>query len=99
MYDKLPERSPPEVQRRSACGLLLQLKALGIGSLSNFSLLSPPSHLSLARGMERLYALGGIDINGELTRDIGYKLVELPLDPRLGTILLNSSKYLITIIR
>eukprot|EP01016_Furgasonia_blochmanni_P011739 TRINITY_DN1543_c0_g1_i15.p2 TRINITY_DN1543_c0_g1~~TRINITY_DN1543_c0_g1_i15.p2 ORF type:complete len:338 (+),score=45.26 TRINITY_DN1543_c0_g1_i15:77-1090(+) len=46
----------------------------------------------MGRALELLFSLKAIERNGELTEDIGMKLSELPIDPRLGVVLLNSAK-------
>ena len=75
------------------------MKALGVGNIINFPFLSTPSEECLIRAFELLYSLKVLDINGkyilfagELTDDIGSKLSEIPLDPKLGVILINSLK-------
>ena len=72
--------------------LILQLKALGIRNIVGFDFLSPPSKENFIRSLEVLYSLGAIDDTGQLTPDIGLKLVELPIDPRMAAAILNSSK-------
>jgi ATP-dependent RNA helicase DDX35 len=74
--------------------LILQLKALGIRNLLNFDFLSPPSKHNFIRSLEVLYSLGALDDEAQLTKDIGLKLVELPIDPRMAATILNSSKLI-----
>jgi ATP-dependent RNA helicase DDX35 len=72
----------------------LQLKALGIRNLLNFDFLCPPSKHNFIRSLEVLYSLGALDDEAQLTKDIGLKLVELPIDPRMAATILNSSKLI-----
>jgi HrpA-like RNA helicase len=44
----------------------------------------------LKHSLEKLYQLGILDKNGQLTLDIGRIAVELPLDPHLSVVLINS---------
>jgi ATP-dependent RNA helicase DDX35 len=74
--------------------LILQLKALGIRNLLNFDYLSAPSKENFIRSLEVLYTLGALDDHGQLTEDIGLKLVEMPIDPRMAACILNSSKLI-----
>ena len=41
-----------------------------------------------------LYSLKAINLNGDLTTDIGSKLAELPVEPRLGVLLINSGIFI-----
>eukprot|EP00826_Nyctotherus_ovalis_P008050 TRINITY_DN1207_c0_g2_i5.p1 TRINITY_DN1207_c0_g2~~TRINITY_DN1207_c0_g2_i5.p1 ORF type:complete len:344 (-),score=100.33 TRINITY_DN1207_c0_g2_i5:130-1161(-) len=67
------------------------MKALGIRNVLDFEFISPPSEENIVKSLELLYALGALDEKTELTKEIGYKLVEFPLDPKLGTTLLKSN--------
>ena len=67
------------------------MKALGIRNILDFEFISPPSEEHIVKSLELLYALGALDENTELTKEIGYRLVEFPLDPKLGTTLLRSN--------
>ena len=66
------------------------MKALGISNIADFPFLSPPPEQSLVRALEQLYTLKAIDKEGQLTPGFGDKLCELPLEPRLGAVFLNS---------
>jgi ATP-dependent RNA helicase DDX35 len=68
------------------------MKALGIGNLAKFEFITSPTEESFVRALELLYSLGALDKEGNLTNEIGSKLAEMPIDPRLGVILLNSGK-------
>ena len=57
-----------------------------------FDFLTKPTEESMVRALETLYSLKAIDKQGALTQEIGWKLTELPVDPRLGVVLLNSAK-------
>jgi hypothetical protein len=46
--------------------------------------------LLIYRALELLYSLKAVDINGELTPEVGSKLAELPVEPRLGVLLITS---------
>mmetsp|Transcript_1920 Transcript_1920/g.4252 ORF Transcript_1920/g.4252 Transcript_1920/m.4252 type:complete len:667 (-) Transcript_1920:38-2038(-) len=89
---KLNPRSNPEIMRSDLTPMLLYLKSLGIDNLSKFNFLDPPPNSALTKALEVLYSLGAIDDLCQLTEDIGYQLAEMPLEPRLGVILLNACK-------
>lgn len=75
--------------------MILQLKALGIRNILKFDYLTPPSKENFIRSLEVLYSLGAIDDEAQLTSDIGMKLVEMPVDPRMAACILNSSKFFV----
>ncbi|BEJ09885.1 hypothetical protein CcaverHIS641_0608000 [Cutaneotrichosporon cavernicola] len=72
---------------------LLQLKALGIDNLAKFDFMSPPPSDMMVRSLEFLYSLKALDEEGRLTRPLGERMAELPLDPMMAAILLNSFTF------
>lgn len=89
-FEKLSKTNIPEMQRSNLAGVLLQMKALGIGNVLRFPFLSPPPARSMARGLELLVALGGLDDCGDLTAEIGIAMAEMPLEPMQSRSLLAS---------
>ena len=83
----------PEIMRSDTSQLILQLKALGIKNLLTYDYLTPPSKENFIRSLEVLYSLGALDNQAQLTPDIGLKLVEIPIDPRMAACILNSSTF------
>jgi ATP-dependent helicase HrpA len=67
--------------------VILQAKALGLGELDQFPFLDPPRPESIRDGYRTLFELGAIDERQELT-PLGRSLARLPVDPRLGRIIL-----------
>lgn len=57
-FEKLPEQTPPELQRSDLCSSVLYLKALGIDNILRFPFPSPPPANNLLAALETLYALG-----------------------------------------
>lgn len=95
MYTKefatnLAENAPPEIVRMNLTYAILQLKAFGIQKLLKFDFPSPPILLNLRCALEILYALDAIDIQGELTRLLGFNMAEFALDPLYSKVLLSS---------
>jgi ATP-dependent RNA helicase DDX35 len=77
--------------------VILQLKSLGIVNIVKFDFLSSPPSEIMIRSLELLYSINAIDDNSNLTDignfkiiKIGKILAELPIDPKIGTILLKS---------
>lgn len=91
-YDSLVPRQPPEMRRSEMSGAVLQLKALGIGNILRFDFPSPPPAQNLLSALETLFALDGIDEQGNLTKPVGYLLAELPFGAMLSKMLYVSGK-------
>ena len=77
----------PEILRSSLAAVILQMKALGLGEVANFPFVQPPPGRAVADGYQLLAELNAVDERNELTT-IGAELARLPLDPRLGRMLL-----------
>lgn len=82
----------PEIQRTNLCMVVLLLKSLGVNDLVHFDFLDPPPAEALIRALETLYALGGLNSDGNLTR-AGRRMADLPLDPMLSKLLLKSQEF------
>jgi ATP-dependent helicase HrpA len=77
----------PEILRSSLAGVILRMKALGLGDVEAFPFLEPPPKKAIADGYALLNELGATDDANELTA-IGKELAKLPLDPRIGRMIL-----------
>ncbi|KAL1411224.1 hypothetical protein Q8F55_002175 [Vanrija albida] len=89
----MPVTTPPELVRSDISMYVLQLKALGIDNVAKFDFMSPPPSDMMIRALEFLYSLKAIDDDGHLTKPLGERMAELPLDPMMATILLNSFDF------
>lgn len=92
-YESLPEATVPEVQRSNLAPIILQLKALGIDNILRFDYLTSPSAELVARALELLYSLGGLDEYAKLTRPLGVRMAELSVEPMLAKVLLSSPSF------
>eukprot|EP00892_Ulva_mutabilis_P001346 jgi/Ulvmu1/11211/UM072_0048.1 len=90
-FEELREENVPEIQRCHLAPSILQVKSLGIDNIMTFPWLDAPPAEAAVRGLEQLYALGALNENARLTQDVGLKLAELQLDPRLGAALLAAA--------
>jgi ATP-dependent helicase HrpA len=79
----------PEIMRSSLAGVILRMKALGLGLVEDFPFLEPPPKRAIADGYQLLNELGAVDDQNELT-PIGRELAKLPLDPRVGRMILEA---------
>jgi len=79
----------PEILRSSLAGVILRMKSLGLGLVEDFPFLEPPPRRAIADGYQLLNELGAVDEQNELT-PIGRELAKLPLDPRVGRMILEA---------
>jgi ATP-dependent RNA helicase HrpA len=81
----------PEIRRVGLSGVVLQMKTMGLGRVEDFPFLDPPSKRSIDEGYRVLEELGAIDADGN-PNELGHKLAKLPLDPRLGRMILAGDR-------
>jgi len=79
----------PEILRSSLAGVILRMKSLHLGQVEDFPFLERPSGRAIADGYQLLNELGAVDDANELT-PLGQELSRLPLDPRVGRMLLEA---------
>lgn len=89
-FASLAKQTLPEMQRTNLTWTILQLKALGIDDVLHFPFISPPPAEALIRALEILYSLNAIDDSAALTSPLGERLVQFPVEPRIGAALLAS---------
>ncbi|KAK9707548.1 hypothetical protein RND81_07G204300 [Saponaria officinalis] len=77
----------PEIQRTNLGNVVLLLKSLKIENLLHFDFMDPPPQENILNSMYQLWVLGALNNVGNLT-DLGWKMVEFPLDPPLAKMLL-----------
>ncbi|MEO1767417.1 ATP-dependent RNA helicase HrpA [Thiobacter sp. AK1] len=86
-FQARPLFNDPEILRTSLAGTILRMEALGLGAVEDFPFLDPPTGRMIADGYGLLHELGAVDEQRRLTR-IGAELAKLPVDPRIGRMLL-----------
>ncbi len=82
-----PKFTDPEILRSSLAGVILRMKSLRLGQVEDFPFLEAPRAKAIADGYELLGELGAVDDDNALT-PIGRELARLPLDPRVGRMIL-----------
>ena len=88
--EQASEFTDPEIRRSSLAGVVLRMKDLRLGDIREFPFLDPPSPRAVTEGFRTLEELGALDSRqGDLT-EVGRSLARLPLDPRLGRMLLEA---------
>jgi ATP-dependent helicase HrpA len=81
-----PVHADPEIRRSSLASVLLRMKSLGLPDPAVFPFVDPPARRAIADGLALLTELQAVDRQGALT-PIGRLLADLPMDPRLGRML------------
>lgn len=84
-----PRFTDPEILRSSLAGVILRMKSLRLGAVEDFPFIEAPSRRAIADGYQLLGELGAVDDANELT-PIGAELARLPLDPRVGRMILEA---------
>ncbi len=84
-----PRFTDPEILRSSLAGVILRMKALRLRAVEEFPFLERPSNRAITDGYQLLAELGAVDDANELTT-IGGELARLPLDPRVGRMILEA---------
>ena len=88
-FESRPRYTDPEILRTNLAAVLLQMAALQLGDVEDFPFLDPPDRRSVRDGVQLLQELGAFDSAGAIT-DIGRRLAQLPIDPRLGRMVLQA---------
>ncbi len=91
-HDARAEFTEPEILRTNLASVILQMKALRLGDIEDFPFLVPPDPRNVRDGYDTLLEIGALEGGGlraDLTA-IGARLARLPVDPRIGRIIIAS---------
>lgn len=87
-----PEFTTPEILRTSLASVILRMSSGKLGSIEDFPFIEPPTPRMIADGYQLLVELGADDENRQLT-ELGRLLARLPIDPKVGRMLLAANEY------
>jgi len=90
-FSARPAFTDPELLRSSLAAVILRALSLNLGKVEEFPFLDPPAPRAIADGYALLAELGAVDERNELT-EIGRELARLPLDPRIGRMLVAARR-------
>ncbi|WLI87907.1 ATP-dependent RNA helicase HrpA [Massilia sp. R2A-15] len=82
-----PKFTEPEILRSSLAAVILRMKSLHLTDVETFPFIEPPQGRAIADGYQLLQEVGAVDEFNQLT-PLGNKLARLPLDPRVGRMIL-----------
>jgi ATP-dependent helicase HrpA len=91
-FNKRPPYTEPEILRSSLAGVILRMKSLHLGDVEDFPFLEAPAPRMIADGYQLLTELGAMNAAKELT-PVGVELAKLPLDPKIGRMILAARQY------
>ena len=88
-FNRRPAHTDPEILRSSLAGVILRMKALKLGAVEDFPFIDAPGARLIGDGYALLAELGAVSDDDErkLT-PTGVELAKLPLDPRIGRMIL-----------
>ena len=96
-YQGRPEFTDPEILRTNLASVILQMTSLRLGDVARFPFLDPPDSRQVTDGIRLLEELRAVETSADtgsrqrLTA-YGKRLAQLPVDPRLGRMLLEADR-------
>jgi ATP-dependent helicase HrpA len=90
-YQSRPPFTDPEILRTHLAAVILQMSALHLGRPEDFPFVDPPDSRQISDGFRLLFELQAVDEQRRIT-DLGRQLAKLPVDPRLGRMLLAAQR-------
>jgi ATP-dependent helicase HrpA len=91
-FSRQEDFTPPEVLRTNLASVILRMATLGLGEPESFPFLDPPDTRLVNDGVRLLQELKAMDDQRRVT-SLGAKIAGLPVDPRLGRMLLAASHH------
>ena len=83
--------TPPEILRTNLASVILRMATLGLGEPESFPFLDPPDTRLINDGVRLLEELQAMTAERRVT-SLGRQIAALPLDPRLGRMLLAAAR-------
>ncbi len=91
-FERRPEFTEPEILRTNLAAVILQMISLGLGDIAAFPFLQPPDSRGVKDGLDLLKELGAVTDGPTITR-VGKQLSSIPIDPRLGRMVIESKVH------
>ena len=90
-FESRPRFTAPEIRRTNLASVILRMAASGLGRVDDFAFVDPPDRRFVTDGYRLLRELGAFDAGDRVTR-LGRRLAHLPVDPRIGRMILASGE-------
>ncbi len=90
-YLAQPAYTDPEIRRTNLAAVVLQMRAFGLGDIETFPFLDPPESRAVRDALTLLTELGALV--GDRLTPVGRTMARLPVDPRLGRMLVEASTH------
>ncbi|MFT4927656.1 MAG: ATP-dependent helicase HrpA [Phenylobacterium sp.] len=99
-----PEFTDPEILRTNLASVILQMMALKLGDISDFPFVEAPDQRNINDGLRLLEEIGAVETasaskgkkasldQSPRLSDIGRKISRLPVDPRLGRMVIQAAQ-------
>lgn len=106
-FESRPQFTDPEILRTNLAAVILQMTAMGVArgpkDVENFPFVEPPDSRAINDGVTLLRELGALSSpksgdaqgngrSGSGLTAVGQKLAQLPVDPRLGRMIVEAGK-------
>ncbi len=91
-FNARPEFTDAEIRRTNLAAVILQMLQMKMGDIRHFPFVDKPDQRLINDGFKLLQELGAVNKQGKLTA-IGRQLTRLPVDPRLGRMLLAALDF------
>ena len=94
-FNARPKFTDPEILRSSLAAVILRMRALKLPRIQEFPFIEPPMGRAISDGVQLLEELGAMESDGPrqgALTPIGKQLAALPLDPRVGRMLLAAKE-------
>ena len=89
-FDNRVEFTEPEILRTNLAAVILQMASMKLGSIDDFPFVEAPEPKFINDGYRTLQELAALNDKRQLTQ-LGKRLARLPIDPRLGRMLLAAA--------
>ena len=90
-FNARPAFTDPEILRTNLAAVILQMLHLRLGAIDAFPFIEPPDGKAITDGFNLLQELSAVTRDNQLT-PMGRQLARLPVDPRLGRMLLEAAQ-------
>ncbi|NYE35581.1 ATP-dependent helicase HrpA [Nocardioides cavernae] len=96
-FEARPEFTDPEILRTNLASVILQMASLRLGDIARFPFVEPPDRRNVKAGTDLLEELGAVSTQpdqrpGPRLTQVGRRLARLPIDPRLGRMILEAER-------